>query len=191
MRALRACVRVHARVAIISQFATIAHKLQPRGSGGSCWGRYESRAKGEARLVTKASKRKVKAAGTRRRSSAPGTFTPEKKKAFLEIYANGGTVEQACRKVGISWMTITNHRRSDPEFKKAFEVAQDKNTDKLEEVVHHMAYTQRNMVACFFLLKARRPHIYRDNMTVQHTASSDIVGAFTAAMGRITGSAPQ
>lgn len=142
-------------------------------------------------MAVKAKAKQVKAKAATKRSSAPGTFTPEKKKAFLEAYANGGTVEQACRKVGISWMSITNHRRSDPAFKKAFEDAQDKNTDKLEEVVHHMAHTQRNMVACFFLLKARRPHIYRDNVSVVHNASSEIVSAFTAAMGRLSGNAPQ
>lgn len=137
------------------------------------------------------SKRKTqpKTAANSPRKSTPGTFGPEKRREFLELYSSGMTVTEACKKVGTTSTTISLTTRKDPEFKKQYEAAQDINTDRIEEIVNGMAIKDRNMVACFFLLKARRPHIYRDNVNVTHNASTEIVSAFTAAMGRLTGSA--
>ena len=120
---------------------------------------------------------------------APGTFDAKKRQAFLDAYAAGDTIRAACRKAGTNSTTISNTTRSDPDFKKAYEAATDQNTDKLEQIVDEMARTNRNMVACFFLLKARRPHIYRDNLQVTHNASTELTTAFTAAMSRVQNSA--
>jgi len=85
-------------------------------------------------------------------------------------------------------MTISLTTRKDAEFKKAYEAAMDMNTDRLEDIVSDMAHN-RNMVACFFLLKARRPQIYRDNHHVQVSASAETAAAFFAAMNKVQGSA--
>lgn len=125
----------------------------------------------------------------RGRKSTPGTFTPEKQAQFLELYAKGLTVGQAARKVKISNVAIYKRVRNDAEFAKAYEEARESNTDELENIVHNLAVAGRDKVCCFFLLKARRPHIYRDNVTMQHTGGTEFVSAFVAAMARVNGNA--
>ncbi len=122
----------------------------------------------------------------------PGTFDAKKRRKFLDAYAEGATVRIACKKAGISTVTVSNTVRKDPEFKRQYEEAMDRNTDALEQIVDGMARGKKpNMIACFFLLKARRPHVYRDNHTVQISAAAETVAAFVGAMAKVQGSATQ
>ena len=114
--------------------------------------------------------------------TTPGTFTPEKKAQFLELYAGGGTVRQCAAMVGVSHVTVFNHVRKDEEFKAQFAEAVEGNTDALEDLLHDLALA-RNPVAIFGMLKARRPQKWRENVNL--TAQVNHKHEYTLAIARV------
>lgn len=108
----------------------------------------------------------VEELGDRVAKLAPATiFTQEKKAEFLELYKSGLSVLEACAFVGVSNVTVYNHKRSDPKFCKAFDAAMDDNTDALEDTLHQLA-RKGNVLAIFGSLKARRPAKWRENFKI-------------------------
>lgn len=106
-----------------------------------------------------------------RKASTPGTFTPEKRRQFLEHYSTGTTVREAARKVGVTHVTVFNHIRKDPAFKAEYHAAMETNTDTLEDDLHLMARTG-NVAALFGTLKARRPERWRERMDLSNSDGS-------------------
>ena len=122
------------------------------------------------------------------RSSAPGTFTAEKKRQFLELYRQAATTVAKCAAaVEVSSVTVFTHVRTDPEFAKAYELAKELNTDHLEEMLvdHVLDKAQPgNLVALFGVLKARRPEKYREVHKLEHAGQIVMVTAEALAQAR-------
>ena len=101
-------------------------------------------------------------------------FTPERKREFLDLYAQGKSVKACAREIGISHVTVFYHKRTDPEFAREFEVAMETNTDILEDHLYEMATEKGipgNVAAVFGMLKARRPTVWRENLKIEHGGS--------------------
>jgi len=122
------------------------------------------------------------------RSSAPGTFTAEKKRQFLELYRQAATTVAKCAAaVEVSSVTVFTHVRTDPEFGKAYELAKELNTDHVEEMLFEHALDKRqpgNLVAIFGVLKARRPEKYREVHKFEHAGQLVMVTADALAQAR-------
>lgn len=132
-----------------------------------------------------AAKAKAQMSAKKGRSSAPGTFTPEKRAAFLDHYSTGLTVRQAARKVGVSHVTVFNHIRKDEAFKALYATAMDVNTDVLEDDLHTLA-RMGNVAALFGTLKARRPERWRDRVDLSNS-SGDLLKPLAEAIRRANG----
>lgn len=95
----------------------------------------------------------------------------KRQKAFLETFAKTGTIVGACRSLGISRETVRQWRKKDPAFEQAFQDADLDVTEILETKAMQQALTG-DTVMTIFLLKARRPEVYRDY--VKHEVSGEI-----------------
>jgi hypothetical protein len=110
-------------------------------------------------------------------------FTQEKRLLFLESLALGNTVERAAESASVSARIVYEHRNTDAEFAAAWERALEAGTQVMEQEAFRRAVqgTTKPVVSggqiiawvrefsdtlLIFLLKARRPHIYRE-MTAQ------------------------
>lgn len=104
----------------------------------------------------------------------PGKLTPDIRAEFLRRYAEGGTVREHAHALGVSHVAIFRLKNRDEEFEKEFLVAQDTNTDLLEDHLARMATTAGtpgNVTALFGTLRARRPSVWRENVKVDHSGS--------------------
>lgn len=119
-------------------------------------------------MVTKRAKPELKG-GTRTRPAH--RFSLQKRTAFLEHYASGLTVEQAAAEVGVSAVTVFNHLRKNPKFRRKYERAMEVNTDLLEDGLHHLA-RKGNIAAIFGTLKARRPERWKDRVDLSNKDGS-------------------
>lgn len=95
-----------------------------------------------------------------------GAFAHPKKGRFLSHLAALGSIAPAARATGVSHYTPYTWMQSDPEFAEAVEAARDYWADQLELETYQAA--QRNDVLKMFLLKAARPHKYRERVDVNH-----------------------
>ena len=91
------------------------------------------------------------------------------KKAFLAAFRNAGVVRSACAAANIeSNATVYRWRKADPEFAAQWEIAQDEAADILEAIAIDRARRSPkdggSDVLLIFLLKALRPHKYRENV---------------------------
>ena len=143
----------------------------------------KTRRDGSGKDVVKATKNEASQAKQPR-------FTPEKQKLFLTLYAAGGSVAEHAQRVGVSSVTIYNYVRHDPAFARGYRIAQELNTDQLEDRLYQMATRKGvsgNITALFGVLRARRPAVYKDNLKVEHSGSIDLISAFALAMDATVG----
>lgn len=95
-------------------------------------------------------------------------WTPEKTEKFLEALRAGGSVAMACRASTMSRASAYWRRDKEPEFRDAWLKALEDGTDGLEDALHLRA-KRDDTTAAIFLLKARRPEIYRETIRQEHT----------------------
>ena len=115
---------------------------------------------------------------TRKRPHLGGEWKEE----FLEeLQANGGFVQHACDAVGIVRSTFYRARQQDEAFAVAVADARDYGTESLEREVYRRAFAGSDLLA-MFTLKARLPHIYRDNYRLPVSLDEDQLTAITRAM---------
>lgn len=110
----------------------------------------------------------------------------ERKATFLQALIDGDCVIDAARKAGCDRHTFYARRRTEPDFAAAWDDAYERGTDRLEREAERRAIEgvddfkvgpggelvpirKYSDVLLIFLLKARRPGKFRDNVTVQHT----------------------
>ena len=109
-------------------------------------------------------------------------FTPSKKKKFCEtIIATGGNVTAAARACAVSPQSAYEHRREDELFAAAWDAAVEEGIANLEEEAYRRAFhgtdkpvyqggklaglvREYSDTLTIFLLKARRPKIYRERI---------------------------
>jgi hypothetical protein len=140
----------------------------------------------------------LKARGGRRPALA-NKLSVEKKLEFLSAMCDDGlTVFDAANRIGVSRVTLYKHRGLDPEFAAAWDKAYDDGTTVLEaeaqrravqgvtEAVYNkgvvVGHVQKySDLLLIFLLKARAPQKFRDNIDVTNSDGS-IAAAFAAAV---------
>lgn len=131
-------------------------------------------------------------ARTTRRTTETRTKDEEERAAqkaqFLEVFAEDMTITGACKAVGIGRQTFYDWKKDDGEFRAAFEDVDHAITEALEKEAYERAtvgveepmvsagklvthVTKKSDTLLIFLLKARRPQRYRDNVKVEHTGA--------------------
>lgn len=102
----------------------------------------------------------------------PGTRTPDvrwMKTAVLRAMREHDvfTITAACKRAGIRTQIFYAWRKNDAEFAEEVKVANDEITERLEQKAHEQAVgvhgTEPVPSLMIFLLKARKPEMYRDN----------------------------
>jgi hypothetical protein len=100
------------------------------------------------------------------RAPKPEVWKPK----FIQALTDGTQVNEAATVAGISVRTAYNHRQSDEDFALDWADAIEAGTQELERVAIQRA-KDKSDVLLIFLLKARRPDVYRDNVKVEHSGS--------------------
>ena len=86
----------------------------------------------------------------------------DKKKArFLEVLASSGGIKQSAEIAKVGFRTVYDWREQDAEFRAAWESIEESKTVALEESLYNRAVSS-DTIAAIFLLKARRPAMYRE-----------------------------
>ncbi len=86
---------------------------------------------------------------------------------FLRHFVKTGTVLGACIRAKIGRETVRQWRKNDPEFAKRFDDCELDVTETLESRAVSQAMGG-DTTLLIFLLKARRPKTYRDNIKIEH-----------------------
>ena len=91
---------------------------------------------------------------------------------FLQALEQGHTVASACRVAGVGRTTAYEARRRDERFALAWQELEEAAVEVLEAEAFRraMAGSDRLME---FLLKARRPQVYRERVNVRHGGEAD------------------
>ena len=98
-------------------------------------------------------------------------FTPEKKKKFLEAFAEHWTVTDACKIVGISQKNAYNARHKDEEFAAGWKAVEESIGDMLEKEAIKRGLAKSDTLL-IFLLKGNKPDKYKDR--IDTNVSADI-----------------
>jgi hypothetical protein len=104
---------------------------------------------------------------------APKKPDPEWVPRFLEEFRKLGVVAWAAEKSGISRGYIYQYRQANPDFAARFKEAEAESTEWLESAAVKGAVFDGNPTLLIFLLKSRRPDVYRDNVNVKHSGDPD------------------
>lgn len=116
--------------------------------------------------------------------------TDKKFGLFLDYLIECGNVHDAARQADLTTKQIRKFRRANPAAEKAFQEALDMGTDAIEAELHRRAVAgimepifykgrrvntvrKKSDVLLMFLLKSRRPHIYRDNAPLPQDPNED------------------
>lgn len=121
----------------------------------------------------------------------PVTLPTDKKFGlFLDYLIECGNVHDAARQADLTTKQIRKFRRNNPRAEAAFQEALDQGTDAIEAELHRRAVAgimepvfykgrrvntvrKKSDVLLMFLLKSRRPHLYRDNAPIPEQDSMD------------------
>lgn len=112
----------------------------------------------------------------------------EKRQRALDALRSGSSVSEAAKAAGVARETLWKWRQRDEEFAVAYHDAAEEGTDRCEdealrravdgwdEPVWHQGVQvgvvrKYDSTLLIFLLKARRPDKYRDNVKVEHTVN--------------------
>jgi adenine-specific DNA methylase len=96
--------------------------------------------------------------------------TEKARTTFLEAFASGTTVVEACRLSGLATSTVYTMRKRDEEFAARWADALEQGTEMLEAEARRRAMKSSDLLM-IFLLKARRPEVYRERREVMHSGS--------------------
>lgn len=135
-----------------------------------------------------------------RRPDLADKLTVEKKAQFVKLLRDGATIVLAADEIGVSRTCLYEHRQNDEDFAAAWDVAYEQGTDALEaeaerralrgvsEPVFHrgeiVGHVQKySDILLIFLLKARRPDKFRENIDVSNKDGS-LAAGFAAAVRR-------
>jgi hypothetical protein len=84
----------------------------------------------------------------------------------LDTLATGVSLAASARAAGVSHQTVYSKKKEDPEFAKQIEAARESGSDRMEDALLSQGVNDKNATALIFLLKGRRPHIYRENVSL-------------------------
>ena len=100
--------------------------------------------------------------------------TPKNRQKFLEHLSTGASVRASARAAGFGRRTAFEWKADDPDFAAEWEEAYESGTESLEEVARARAMEKSDSLL-MFLLKARRPEIYRERVTHNGNNAAPIV----------------
>lgn len=97
------------------------------------------------------------------------------KEKWLAAYRLEGWTA-ACDLVGVGYSTPSSWKHRDVIFREAFEEAQPAVADRMERLAEEVIQGRREMdrsatLLLIFRLKALRPHMYRDRVSLEHTGA--------------------
>jgi hypothetical protein len=101
-----------------------------------------------------------------RRASDPNAWH----KVFIEALRSTGNVLYSCRSAGVARSTAYLHHQQDLEFARAW-------AEAIEDAIDILALEARNRALkgsdqlLMFLLRAHRPEVYRENISIEHSAA--------------------
>jgi len=125
---------------------------------------------------TRAHVRKPKVGSTgpmewpRPKNAAP---TLEQHELFLAELRSGATVTEACQAAGFGRTYAYRRRRTDDAFARAWLDVIEEGTETLERECQRRAMEGSDLLM-IFLLKSRRPEVYRDRYEIQQTAGAPL-----------------
>jgi hypothetical protein len=94
------------------------------------------------------------------------TDQPAWVKPFLAALRKGHSVTKAAKTAKIVRQTAYAHRDINPEFKAVWQEAIDESVEALEDIARERAVDHSDTLL-IFLLKARKPELYRENLKVE------------------------
>lgn len=102
---------------------------------------------------------------------------PRWEKAFLAGLREHGLVCRAAQDAGISKSWVYDRREASTRFARLWDEALDISTEILEAEAMRRALSHESPsdTLLIFLLKARRPNVYRDNVKVEHFGQVGVV----------------
>ncbi len=86
---------------------------------------------------------------------------------FITAFAETGIVVDAAKAVGVGRSLVYAERDRNPDFKARWDAIEEWTTEELEQVAKRRARDGSDLLM-IFLLKARRPAIYRENVKIEH-----------------------
>ncbi len=98
----------------------------------------------------------------------PQKTEPKWWSAFLGVLSSGATVTLAARGAGVALSTVYDARKAHPGFAERWDLAEESSTQALEAEARRRALAGSD-VLMIFLLKARRPSVYREMHRVELT----------------------
>ena len=106
--------------------------------------------------------------------------TPEKRRdwrpTFLSVFRQTGIVLLACRAAGISRTQAYRERQRNARFAADWADAETDATETLEAEARRRALTTSDTLL-IFLLKARRPDVYRENIRIDVRREAEAIAA--------------
>ncbi len=100
-------------------------------------------------------------------------LTPEKIARFIALVDSGTAIGVAAKAIDVTRQSLYALRDKNKEFAAAWAEAWDHITDVLEDSVYKRAMSTSDLLA-IFMLKARRPETYRENVNHNHTGNVTI-----------------
>jgi hypothetical protein len=86
---------------------------------------------------------------------------------FLTVFEDSGIVSESAKAAGVNRSTVYRRRAVDAEFAAAWDQIEEWSTEDLERIAYKRAADGSDTLV-IFLLKARRPAIYREAVNVNH-----------------------
>lgn len=129
-----------------------------------------------------------------------------RKRVWLAAFEEAGTVTKGCKDSGIPRSTVYVWRQHDEAFALAWADIEEATTEAMEREAYRRAVegvseplvsagklvtnTQKfSDTLLIFMLKARRPEKYRDNVKIEHTGSVEQVNTSVILDGSLAGEA--
>lgn len=112
------------------------------------------------------------------------------KPRFLAAFRETGLVKDACEVAGVGRRTVYDHRQRDEDFALAWAEVEQETTEQMEREAYrrgvegvvepivsagkHVTDVRRySDTLLIFMLKARKPETYRDNVRIEHSGRID------------------
>lgn len=89
---------------------------------------------------------------------------------MIEALSNGESIVSACVTARIGKQTYYDWRHDNTDFLRDTDAAMEQGADRLEAEAMRRALDGSD-VLLMFLLKGKRPHVYRDNVKHEHSGS--------------------
>lgn len=103
------------------------------------------------------------------RTGSPNHQSLLAREIILGLIANGTMIGEAIEAAGITRQSLSRWRKTDDEFERRFLDAIETSTELLEGAAYERAISGKSDLLLMFLMKARKPDIYREKQVVQHT----------------------